>query len=79
MSKDRRFLDLLSVIVDHNAPHNVPGKGVPIGNLTGQHFTNLYLDQLGQFVKEETRDQRYVRLYLGRWWDWPGESCVSSV
>ncbi len=59
--KDARFLDLLGLIVDHNAPHNAPGKGVPIGNLTSQHFANLYLDQLDHFVKEELRVKRYVR------------------
>ncbi|HOZ46741.1 MAG TPA: reverse transcriptase/maturase family protein [Candidatus Hydrogenedentes bacterium] len=55
--KDRRFLELLGLIVEHNAP----GKGVPIGNLTSQHFANLYLDQLDHFVKEELRVKRYVR------------------
>lgn len=59
--KDTRFLDLLGLIVDHNAPHNAPGKGVPIGNLTSQHFANLYLDQLDHFVKEDLRVSRYVR------------------
>ncbi len=59
--KDARFLELLELIVEHNAPHNAPGKGVPIGNLTSQHFANLYLDQLDHFVKEELRVKRYVR------------------
>jgi RNA-directed DNA polymerase len=59
--KDRRFLDLSSLIVDHNAPHNAPGKGVPIGNLTSQHFANIYLDQLDHFIKEGLRVKRYIR------------------
>lgn len=59
--KDRRFLNLIGLIIDHNAPHNAPGKGVPIGNLTSQHFANLYLDQLDHFVKEELQVRRYVR------------------
>jgi RNA-directed DNA polymerase len=59
--KDARFLDLLGLIVDHNAPHNAPGRGVPIGNLTSQHFANMYLDQLDHFVKEKLRVKRYVR------------------
>ena len=54
-------LPLLDRIVDHNAPHNAPGKGVPIGNLTSQHFANLYLDPLDHFVKEVLRVRGYVR------------------
>ena len=59
--KDARFLSLIEKIVDHSAPHNAPGKGIPIGNLTSQHFANLYLDQLDHFVKEELRVKHYVR------------------
>ncbi|MFM1918694.1 MAG: hypothetical protein RLZZ303_328 [Candidatus Hydrogenedentota bacterium] len=59
--KDARLLDLLGRIVDHNAPHNAPGKGVPIGNLTSQHFSNLYLDRLDHFVKEDLRVKCYAR------------------
>lgn len=59
--KDARFLALLERIIDHNAPHNAPGKGLPIGNLTSQYFANLYLDGLDHFVKEQFRVKRYVR------------------
>jgi len=59
--KDARFLRLIHLIVDHNAPHNAPGKGVPIGNLTSQHFANLYLDRLDHCVKEDLRIRAYVR------------------
>ena len=59
--KDRDFLALLGRIIDHNAPPNDPGKGVPIGNLTSQHFANLYLDPLDHFVKEVLRVRGYVR------------------
>lgn len=59
--KDKRFLDLLEGIIDHNAPHNAPGKGLPIGNLTSQYFANLYLDGFDHFIKEQLRAERYVR------------------
>ncbi len=59
--KDKRFLDLLERIIDHNAPHNAPGKGLPIGNLTSQYFANLYLDGFDHFIKEQLRVERYVR------------------
>jgi len=59
--KDARFLALLERIIDHNAPHNMPGKGLPIGNLTSQYFANLYLDGLDHFIKERLHMNRYVR------------------
>ena len=59
--KDRRFLGLAFQIIDHNAPRNARGKGVPIGNVTGQHFANLCLDRLDHFAKEDSRVGRYVR------------------
>lgn len=59
--KDARFLALLENTIDHNAPHNAPGKGLPIGNLTSQYFANLYLDGLDHFIKEQLRVKHYVR------------------
>ena len=38
-----------------------PGKGVPIGNLTSQIFTNIYLNELDQFVKRDLRSKYYIR------------------
>jgi hypothetical protein len=38
-----------------------PGKGLPIGNLTSQHFANYYLGLLDHWVKEERRGAGYVR------------------
>jgi hypothetical protein len=37
------------------------GKGVPIGNVTSQIFTNIYLNELDQFVKQELRVGWYGR------------------
>ena len=59
--KDPRFLDLLRLIVRHGPPGSEPGRGMPIGNLTSQHFANLYLGRLDHFVKEELRVRRYLR------------------
>ncbi len=56
--KDRRLLSLLRVIID-NAP--VPGKGLPIGNLTSQFLANVYLDPLDHHVKETPRAPPYLR------------------
>ncbi|MBU3916125.1 RNA-directed DNA polymerase, partial [bacterium] len=35
--------------------------GLPIGNLTSQHFCNVYLNDFDHFVKEELRCEGYVR------------------
>jgi len=59
--KDRRLLDLLSVIIDHPVPQGRPGKGIPIGNLTSQLFANIYLGELDHFLKERLATKGYVR------------------
>jgi len=38
-----------------------PGRGLPIGHLTSQLFSNVYLDPLDQFVKRELKAQHYGR------------------
>ena len=37
------------------------GKGIPLGNLTSQLFSNIYLDVLDQFIKRELRLKNYIR------------------
>ena len=57
--KDRRALDLTQVILD--AGGRIPGTGLPIGNLTSQHFANYYLGRLDHFAKETLRIRGWVR------------------
>ena len=38
-----------------------PGVGLPIGDLTSQLFSNIYLNELDQFVKRELRCHHYGR------------------
>lgn len=59
--KDPDLLRLLDVTIDHPVPWTLPGKGIPIGNLTSQHFANLYLDQVDHLVKDEIGVKGYVR------------------
>ena len=59
--KDKAILSLLDRIVDHPIPGGIPGKGVPIGNLTSQYFANLYLGELDHFVKERLGLPAYLR------------------
>ena len=37
------------------------GKGIPLGNVTSQLFSNIYLNELDQFVKRELRIKYYIR------------------
>ncbi len=59
--KDRRMLGLLGQIIDAAPPHTQPGKGLPIGNLTSQHFANFYLGKLDHFVKGSLQVRKYLR------------------
>jgi RNA-directed DNA polymerase len=58
---DPRLVSLLGRIVAHSVPGAPHGKGVPIGNLTSQHFANLYLGELDHFLKERLRIKGYLR------------------
>lgn len=57
--KDRRLLTLLERIV--RSYEASPGKGLPIGALTSQHFANHYLGRCDWFVKQQLGAQGYVR------------------
>lgn len=65
--KDPNLLWLCSQIIESKKE-----KGVPIGNLTSQHFANLYLDALDHFVKEELQVKRYIR-YMDDFVLWSNE------
>jgi len=36
-------------------------RGLPIGNLTSQHWANVYMNELDQFVKRELKCKAYIR------------------
>jgi hypothetical protein len=59
--KDARLLALADAIIDCGAPGSPPGKGLPIGNLTSQHFANHYLCPLDHHIKEVLCVKGYVR------------------
>lgn len=65
--KDRGLLALLARIVA--AHHAAPGKGLPIGALTSQHFANYYLAGLDRLLLEGCRVRGLVR-YMDDlvWW-----------
>lgn len=57
--KGEDFLALLWRIVD--SYHSVPGKGLPIGSLTSQHFANHYLDGADRLLLADGRVRAHVR------------------
>jgi RNA-directed DNA polymerase len=57
--KDRDLLRLLDQIIDSYCVS--AGKGIPIGNLTSQHFANFYLSFFDHHVKDVLRIKWYVR------------------
>jgi RNA-directed DNA polymerase len=61
------LLDLLDRVID--AHRSAPGRGLPIGALTSQHFANFYLNGLDRFLLEEERAEGFVR-YMDDlvWW-----------
>jgi retron-type reverse transcriptase len=59
--KEPELLALLETIIAHGPPEAKPGRGLPIGNLTSQHFANLYLGELDHHLKDRLRVKGYLR------------------
>lgn len=73
--KCRDTLWLLDTVIDNSNEQQSPEsyfegdnlfaplrrRGIPIGNLTSQHFANVYLNSLDHFVKENLRCSPYIR------------------
>lgn len=56
---DQKILWLLERVI--NSFFTLPGKGLPLGNLTSQLFCNIYLNRLDQFIKHELKAKYYIR------------------
>ncbi len=63
--KDQDFLDLLGKIINSFYSDRTTDisnkKGIPIGNLTSQTFSNIYLNELDQFIKQRLKVKYYIR------------------
>jgi retron-type reverse transcriptase len=73
--KDNRMIEILKTIINYkgtlfglklngdvnNLDDRIPGKGIPIGNLTSQMFANLYLNELDQYCKRTLSIKYYIR------------------
>ena len=58
---DRDVIWLLREIIRSFHVEGTPGKGLPIGNLTSQIFTSVYLNEFDQFMKHKLRARHYIR------------------
>lgn len=56
---DPQTLGLLRHIIESFS--TVPGKGIPLGNLTSQLFANVYLHELDRYIKHDLHIHHYVR------------------
>lgn len=56
--KDPGLLWLLDIIIDSTDSGD---RGIPIGNLTSQHFANFYLDKMDHFIKDVLQVKGYLR------------------
>ena len=52
---------LINTIIDSYHFEGTPGKGMPIGNLTSQIFTNIYLNAFDQYAKKALKVGFYLR------------------
>src|SRR3989344_5685050 len=51
--KDEKAIELIRNIVNSISTHK--NSGIPLGNLTSQLFSNIYLDNFDQFIKRQLR------------------------
>lgn len=58
--KNERILWLIKIILA-NYKTELPGRGMPLGNLTSQFFANIYLNELDQYVKHKLKAKHYIR------------------
>lgn len=57
--KDEKAQRLIENIV--RSFHGETGTGIPLGNVTSQLFSNIYLNEMDQFVKHDLRARYYIR------------------
>lgn len=61
--QDKNLLELLEKIIQsyQTRNNNSENYGIPLGNLTSQLFSNIYLNFLDQFIKRKLSEKCYVR------------------
>lgn len=58
---DQNILRLLKNIIDSYHTEGKPGVGLPLGNLTSQLFTNVYMNRFDHWVKHRLKVKCYAR------------------
>ena len=56
---DQHLMKLIENVVHSFQGTN--GKGIPLGNVTSQLFSNVYLNELDQYMKRILREKHYIR------------------
>jgi retron-type reverse transcriptase len=76
--KGNGFLALLGRIVDGGS--TIPGRGLPIGALTSQHFANAYLDAADRFLLNHSAVRAELR-YMDDivWWCESRADCQTTL
>ena len=74
---DVDILNLLTNILDSFHTKNQQHVGLPLGNLTSQLFTNIYMNEFDQWVKHKLKATYYIRyaddfVFLSEDRDWLG-------
>jgi len=59
--KDEDINWLINNVIDSFNSEGCFGKGIPLGNLTSQIFSNIYLNELDQLVKHKLKEKYYLR------------------
>jgi len=57
---DKHIVDLLKEII-FSFNSGTTGEGLPLGNLTSQLFSNVYMNEFDQFVKHQLKCTYYIR------------------
>ena len=58
---DKNIMRLLGNVIESYSNENGIGVGLPLGNLTSQLFSNVYLNELDQWMKHNLRAKNYIR------------------
>lgn len=59
--KNQNELKIISLIIRSFSKNSNNGKGLPIGNLTSQILSNVYLNEFDRYVKHVIKPQFYLR------------------
>lgn len=59
--QDVQVLQIIDTIIDGFSKHPVKKVGIPLGNVTSQLFSNVYLHKLDHFIKHTLREKSYLR------------------